>query len=67
MRHYRAALNLRPDSTAAHYRFAIALMLDDRMAEAAKHVSTVMLRDPKHRGARFLARKIREELAAETG
>ncbi|MEE9279689.1 MAG: tetratricopeptide repeat protein [Myxococcota bacterium] len=67
MRHYLAALNLRPDSAAAHYRLAIALMLDDRMTEAAKHVADVLHTDPEHRGARFLMRKIREELTAETG
>ena len=64
--HYREALRLQPDSARAHYKLAIALMMDGQPGEAEEHVARASAARPNHRGVRHLLHSVSSQLA-ETG
>ena len=64
--HYREALRLQPDSARAHYKLAIALMMDGQPGEAEEHVARASAARPNHRGVRHLLQSVSSQLA-ETG
>ena len=60
LQEYDEALRLRPDYGPAHYRLALALMMERRVDEAAVRLAKVLRTNPKHRGARKLMRALEE-------
>jgi tetratricopeptide (TPR) repeat protein len=63
LQEYDEALRLRPDYGPAHYRLALALMMERRVDEAAVRLAKVLRTNPKHRGERKLMRALEENRA----